>query len=163
MKLSHFILMNILDFWSNGSIYHPVVLYNAHNFIIQNFLNSVLKINSHLIIIYNYYNDINEKLNLIREVNFPHYFSTQKRGDTGIIILSKIPIIIHTNKKLPLNSSRICRKLIFIIGLYQLKITLDNEMAEDGYHFYLKYFPTTRKISFYSKKLEKSIILKSRV
>lgn len=155
--------MNYIDFWMNGPPHNNILIYNADKYDEEDLTFTIEKTDPTIVIIYNIYLDNEKKLELIKIFDYLHHFYTKnsenKSDDSGIIILSNLPIIIYSNTILSNNTVRINREISFTIDSYQFKISMDKNEEIDGYNFYLKYVPTLDQIIHTRKKVTNKIIL----
>lgn len=130
---------------------------------------SINKTKPEIILIYNIYWPNDKKTDLIKKLQFEHYFYTKKTNDnvldSGIIILSRMPIVMYSNNA-PNNDlvtqevqNRAAKSFIFSIDQYKIKIDVAADKYKDGYNFHIKFTPTTKKIIHTSKKIMRKIIL----
>jgi hypothetical protein len=129
----------------------------------KNLYTVLKKTDPSIILIYNIYWDNEDKKKLLEETGYPHHFYSKNTDnnliDSGIVILSNMPIVIYSNTAHPIKSDRISRLIAFSIKNYQFKINMDNTKTKDGYNFYLKYTPSTDKIIHTDKIINNKIIL----
>lgn len=155
--------MNQLNLWFNGPPHHNILLYNSLKFNISDLELCIKKTIPSIIFIYNYFLD--DKLDLISKIKFDHHFYTKlisdekKYIDTGLIILSSMPIIIYNNIRLEQKSNRIGRSLTFAIRNYQFKIIVNPDEEINGYTFEIKFVPTNDEIIYTHCNITNNITL----
>jgi hypothetical protein len=95
-----------------------------------------------IVLIYNMYSDKEQKIKLIHQSIFQHHFYTKSSDhrlkDSGIIILSKYPVIMTKDIKYQIKSSRRARQLSFTAGDINFTINTNPNSNTNGYHFYIK-------------------------
>lgn len=159
--------MNNINFFLNFPIEHNILLYNNGEQNNDDLILAIKKTLPNIIIIYNFYSDKELKSTIINKTKYSHYFYTHQEKndlDSGIMILSDLPIIIYLDEIYPTKNKRIARKIIFSIEKYQFKIDMNQNLEYDGYNFFVKFVSnkTKKKIIHSSKKIKNRIILLSK-